>query len=184
MAQESTSGRDAVDHFQSIPWCRAHINDPNFQVLNSDRVHSAARGPTSGSLFGETWYTETTIPYLLVLYRPPPTTHGRYGEMRRLFTLGTGLNEHANTLHGGAIAAVLDNAMGKLARYEQFSTYTVTLNVSYKKAVTTPSTIMTRSWITKVEGRKIWAYAQIESGSGKIHATAEGLLLRPVAALL
>lgn len=184
MALVSVQEKAAREYFQSIPWCQALINTPHFEVIDAERIPSAARGVSSTSLFGDTWYTDATIPFLLVLYRPPSTTHKTFGEMRGLYALGEGLNEHAKTLHGGVIAAILDRAMGKLARHERFPTYTVHLNISYKKPITTPGTIMARSGITKVEGRKVWAYAQIEDGTGEVNATAEGLLLKPLQPLL
>ena len=68
-----------------------------------------------------------------------------------------------------------------LARQEGGSpTFTVQLNVTYKAPVRTPSTVMVRSWVTKIEsgGRKAWAKGVIESEGGVVHALAEGMWLR------
>jgi len=78
-------------------------------------------------------------------------------------------------------ATVLDSTMGNIVGQqmpEQLPTFTVALNITYKKPVTTPGTILARSWITKAEGRKIWISGTIESGTGEVHATAEGMWLR------
>lgn len=169
-----------INHFMSIPWCRSHLCEPNFQPVHRPRVATPDHGHT---LFAKTWFTEDTLPYLLTLYRKPSATEGWKGEMRRFHTLGTGLNEHPSIFHGGAIATVLDSALGVLVRYaipDGGPAYTVVLNITYKKAIKTPETIMTRSWITKTEGRKVWARGQIESSTGEIHATAEGILVKGI----
>lgn len=170
-----------INHFMSIPWCRPHLCEPNFQPIDKPREATPDNGHT---LLGKTWFTEDTIPHLLTLYRQPSVPESLRGELRRFHTLGTGLNEHPNILHGGAVAAILDGALGVLIRYSMPDVqpaYTVALNITYKKAIKTPETIMARSWITKTEGRKIWGTAQIESGTGEIYATAEGVFVKAIA---
>lgn len=169
-----------INHFMSIPWCRPHLCDPNFQPIDKPREATSDHGHT---LLGKTWFTKDTIPHLLTLYRPPSAAEDWRGELRRFHTLGTGLNEHPNVFHGGAIATVLDGALGVLIRHaiRGDPAYTVGLNITYKKAIKTPETILARSWITKTEGRKIWGRAQIESGTGEIYATAEGIFVKAIA---
>ncbi len=172
-----------INHFMSILWCRSHLCEPNFQLVRRPRKPSPDHGHT---LFGKTWFTEDTLPHLLALYRQPSAEGGWRGEMRILMTLGTGLNEHPNVLHGGAIATVLDRALGLLVSYaisDGIPAYTVVLTIAYKKKVKTPQTIMTRSWTTKTEGRKVWACGQIENSTGDILATAKGLLVKKGAKL-
>ncbi|BCS23479.1 PaaI family thioesterase [Aspergillus puulaauensis] len=174
-----------TNHFMSIPWCRSHLCEPNFQPVKRPRKPSPDHGHT---LFGKTWFTEDTLPHLLALYRQPQlsTAGGWRGEMRIFITIGTGLNEHPNVFHGGAIAAVLDRALGLLVSYaitDGRPAYTVVLTTAYKKTIKTPQTIMTRSWITKTEGRKVWARGQIENSTGDILATAEGILVKKSANL-
>jgi len=54
----------------------------------------------------------------------------------------------------------------------------VQLNITYKKPVGTPGTIVARSWITRAEGRKVWVGGSLEGWNGEVHATAEGMWLR------
>lgn len=137
------------------------------------------------SLMGDTLNTENTIPHLLSFYRKPNPTHGLQGEVRRFYTFGRGLNAHPDLLHGGIIANILDSTMGNVIGQELTSasaTFTVALNITYKKPVTTPGTILARSHITKVDGpRKVWVHGSIEDGKGTIHATAEGMWLKAAA---
>lgn len=102
--------------------------------------------------------------------------------MRRFYTFGRGLNAHPDLLHGGIIANILDSTMGNVIGQELRSTgtmFTVGLNITYKKPVTTPGTILARAHITKIDGpRKVWVCGSIEDGTGGVHATAEGIWLR------
>ena len=66
---------------------------------------------------------------------------------------------------------------------EYGATFTVKLSVEYKKPVKTPGTVMTRAWIVKVDGRKIWVEGVVEDGEGNVHAQAEGMWLRAKARL-
>lgn len=168
-----------LKHFQSIPWCSSHLSDPAFSLVSMSRTLTQ---PGNGhSLMAETWNTDKTIRELVSLYRPPDSKTGQTGEVRRFYTFGEGMNAHPNLLHGGVIATILDSTMGNVIGQQMSphpATFTVALNVSYKKPVTTPGTIMARSWITKAEGRKVWVHGVIEGGDGEVHATAEGMWLR------
>ncbi|KIW94619.1 uncharacterized protein Z519_04595 [Cladophialophora bantiana CBS 173.52] len=173
-----------LDHFQSIPWCLPHLADPAFRRVSMSRTLTQ---PGNGhSLMAETWNTDRTITHLLSMYRRPDPARGQTGEVRRFYTFGTGMNAHPNTLHGGVIATILDSTMGNVIGQQlrdPAATFTVALNVSYRKPVTTPGTIMARSWITKVDGRKIWVHGVVEDGSGNLHAEADGMWLRAKAKL-
>lgn len=120
----------------------------------------------------------------LSMYRAPSSgANGevRYGEHRSFYAIGNGLNAVAGKMHGGVLATLLDSAMGQLINKQmpgQLDLFTVQLNVAYKNPVSTPGTILTRSWITKVEGRKIRVSAMVEGENGVVHATAEGIWLR------
>ena len=173
--------QSTLDHFQAIPWCSTHLSDPAFHVVSMSRTLDPGRGH---SLMAETWNTPDTITDLVSIYRPPDTTAGQRGELRRFYTFGTGLNAHPGLLHGGVIATVLDSTMGNICGMQMpglKALFTVELNIKYRKPVPTPGTVMARSWIAKMEGRKIWVQAAVESETGEIHATAEGVWLAPKA---
>lgn len=177
MAQNTKAvPQSTLDHFKAIPWCSKQLSDPSFRVVSLSRTLTQ---PGNGhSLMAETWNTDKTIKELLSLYRPRDDSTGKPGEIRRFYTFGTGLNAHPNLLHGGVIATILDSTLGNIISQEmpeRQSTFTVALNVTYKKPIATPSTVLARSWIHKVEGRKTWIHGALESGSGEVYATAEGM---------
>ncbi|KIW26271.1 uncharacterized protein PV07_09382 [Cladophialophora immunda] len=177
-----------LEHFQAIPWCRPHLTDQAFRRVNMSRTLTQ---PGHGhSLMAATWNTDTTITHLLSMYRPPARPDAaqpdQAGEVRRFYTFGSGMNAHPDTLHGGVIATVLDSTMGNVIGQQlptRAPTFTVALNVSYRKPVATPGTIMARAWITKVDGRKIWVHGVVEDGRGNLHAEADGMWLRAKAKL-
>lgn len=172
--------QEEVDHFETISWCRETLEDPSFQIISMSRTVTQ---PGDGhSLMADTLNTENTIPHLLSFYRKPDPSQDVKGEVRRFYTFGRGLNAHPDLLHGGIIANILDSTMGNVIGQEMKSTaptFTVGLNVAYKKPVATPGTILARAHIIRVDGpRKIHVHGSIEDGQGGIHATAEGLWLR------
>jgi acyl-coenzyme A thioesterase PaaI-like protein len=115
---------------------------------------------------------------------PLPQPENDRAEVRRFYTFGGDLNAHPDLLHGGVIASVLDSTLGNAIGVQfpagALRMFTVQLNITYKKAVPTPGTVMARSWVTKVEdgGRKVWAAGMIEGEGGVVHATAEGIWLK------
>jgi acyl-coenzyme A thioesterase PaaI-like protein len=180
--------QSTIDHFSSISLAKPTLDDSDFRIYSSSRrVTDNGKGHT---LTGKTWNTETTIRELLSLARPSksdaplPQPESERAEVRRFYTFGSDLNAHPNLLHGGVIASVLDSTLGNAigVQFPQgaLRMFTVQLNVTYKKAVPTPGTVMARSWVTKVEadGRKIWAAGELEGEGGVVYATAEGMWLK------
>ncbi|KAF2172710.1 hypothetical protein M409DRAFT_16671 [Zasmidium cellare ATCC 36951] len=141
----------------------------------------------------KTWNTPETITALLSFYRPSksptpsvyPQSETERAEVRRFYTFGKDLNAHPDLLHGGVISCLLDSSLGGAVGMALRETavsntmFTVQLNVSYKKPVRTPGTVMLRCWVTRVEedGRKVWAYGVVEGDGGVVHAMAEGMWL-------
>lgn len=175
-----------VDHFIAMPFALKAIADPAFQILSQSRSPThEGRGHT---LMGKTWATDETVRHLLTLYRPsasPNATHPQpdelsRAEMRRFYTFGNDLNSHPDLLHGGVIACILDSSMGGAVGAKRRGappTFTVQLNITYKKPVRAEASVVVRSWVTKVEdgGRKTWAKGVVEGKDGVEHASAEGL---------
>ena len=100
-------------------------------------------------------------------------------EARLLFSLGSAMTGHADNLHGGVIALLLDEAMAMTIYaknlYEQVN---VTLKIEFKRSVPTPGIVLCRTWVEKVEGRKIWVQGILDDGSGRVYAKSESLFIR------
>lgn len=181
--------QSTLDHFSTIPWTHSTLKDPAFRIVSHSRT--VTHNGIGHTLTGKTWNTDGTIKELLSFWRasssPSVQTESQRAEVRRFYTFGGDLNAHPGLLHGGVIGCILDSTMGGCVGMtlqdpqETFALFTAQLNVSYKKPVKTPGTVMVRSWATKIEagGRKVWAHGIVEGEGGAVHATAEGLWVRP-----
>jgi thioesterase superfamily protein 4 len=101
------------------------------------------------------------------------------GEMQTLYVIGSGLNGHEGVCHGGFLSLVLDEIMGLVVRLypKAANPYTLYLNVSFKKPLSTPAVIVCRGRFTKLQGRKMWVSGSVEDGEGGLYATGESLFL-------
>ena len=102
--------------FQSIPWITTLLKDPTYKTLTIPS--RTTKSSTEDSLFSKTINTPTTISACLSQYRPPPPASApdqtQAEELRLFFLLGSDLNGYPSILHGGIVAALLDEATGLL----------------------------------------------------------------------
>lgn len=183
--------QSTLDHFSAIPWTRSTLDDPEFGIVPQSRT--VTHDGIGHTLTGKTWNTDGTIKELLSFWRSPQSAattpvlgESQRAELRRFYTFGGDLNAHPGLLHGGVIGCILDSSMGGCVGQvvhdpaERFSLFTAQLNITYKKPIKAPGTVMVRSWVSKVEagGRKLWAHGIIEGEGGVVHATADGLWVR------
>lgn len=99
-----------------------------------------------------------------------------------LAVLGSDMDGHLHTAHGGVAATLLDEALGTLAGIHKTpgkSIYTAFLHVDYRKPVPTPGPILIRAVFNsgKSAKRKICVDATLESGDGIIYSAAESLFI-------
>jgi len=80
-------------------------------------------------------------------------------------------------LHGGIIATLLDEAMSKANRAQGVTAMTRHMNVDYLRPVSSNASIRIHGQVTRSEGRKHWATAQIHNSEGKTLAKATGLFI-------
>ncbi|KAI6814108.1 hypothetical protein KC332_g7915 [Hortaea werneckii] len=110
----------------SSPWIRALVAQPNTAIrIPSNRVSKLS---TEDSLFAETLQTSRTFPECFIFYRDPALSaprssssgtsgedaESRIQEVHFLVRVGDGLNGHPAILHGGIVAALVDEGMGVL----------------------------------------------------------------------
>ena len=55
---------------------------------------------------------------------------------------------------------------------------TAELTVKYEKPLSTPGVVLCRSWVEKVEGRKVWIKGVLEDGKGLVFARGQSLYIR------
>ena len=173
-------------------WCAQVLDDPTLRPIatrNRDPKVS-----TEDSLVAETLATDATIPAWQSFYRPftgkdtrDAVSNGNgsdgtapvAGELISLLYLGRGMNGHADIVHGGVIAAILDDTMGTIARSHRtpgLPAFTAYMTVQFKKPLPTPGAVLCRSWLERrSSGKKLFLRARVEDGEGGVYAEAECL---------
>ncbi len=89
---------------------------------------------------------------------------------RGRFTLGPNYAGGGGFAHGGIIAVVLDEAMGKLSKLDDERAVTATLDVEYKKPVPVDREIIVEGWQDRIEGRNRFRVAEIKDVQGALLA--------------
>ena len=198
---------DSRAPFLRIPWTASLINRPNliFRVPGSRKYKTS----TEDSLFAEILKTPRTIRSCISFYRKPASAQEKIDEVSTLMTTGDGMNGHPQTMHGGIVASVIDEAMGILQTVNAerdhmaavgkghaegelppsgYSWYTAELKIRYLKPVLTPAPLICTARYTKRDGRKEWIYAELKQrvgvtedydGDEVICANGEGLFIQP-----
>jgi acyl-coenzyme A thioesterase PaaI-like protein len=71
-------------------------------------------------------------------------------------------------VHGGAIATIIDGAMGTLTWVSGYKAVTVNLNVDYRRFIPLDSEVALEMKINKIEGRKIFVKGTVKSLNGEV----------------
>jgi acyl-coenzyme A thioesterase PaaI-like protein len=80
-------------------------------------------------------------------------------------------------VHGGAMAAALDEAMGAVCWMNGHRVVAATITVTFKSMLKIQTeTILTAS-IARVDGRKLYTRAQLTSAAGEVITAADGLFI-------
>lgn len=79
--------------------------------------------------------------------------------------------------HGGALAALLDEAMGASAWAAGHRVVAVNLNVSFKHPVAIGAPVNVSGFVERVEGRKVFAVGQITLADGALAAESTGVFV-------
>jgi acyl-coenzyme A thioesterase PaaI-like protein len=79
-------------------------------------------------------------------------------------------------VHGGQVAALLDEVVGFAAFAAGAPGMTVSLTVSYRRATPHSTPLEVRARLDRMEGRKRWASGEVVA-AGEVTATAEAFLL-------
>lgn len=80
-------------------------------------------------------------------------------------------------VHGGAMAATLDEAMGAVAWMHEFQCVAATIKISFLEMLPLETETIVEAKIDRVEGRKIHLRATLMNPAGKIVAEGTGLFI-------
>lgn len=108
------------------------------------------------------------------------------GKLVSLAFLGEDLCGHIGLVHGGLLATLMDESLGRcgLAALPKRIGVTANLTVNFRKPVKAGSYVVMKAEVVKTEGRKVWVKGRIEElGDGKGEGKGEGDLLVEAEAL-
>ena len=90
------------------------------------------------------------------------------------FVLGERYQGGGGFAHGGIIATLLDEAMGKVCRFREVRAVTAELAVEYLKPVNVQSEIVVEGRETEQKGRNLFMTGEIRDGVGEVLARGKG----------
>jgi len=90
------------------------------------------------------------------------------------FVLGARYGGGAGFAHGGVIAILLDEAMGKISKLTGERAVTAELNIEYRKPVPVDSEIVVLGWQDDEKGRNRFRVGEIHDAQGNLLARGRG----------
>lgn len=93
---------------------------------------------------------------------------------RGSFALGANYAGGGGFAHGGIIAVVLDEAMGKLSKINDEKAVTAEMTVEYRKPVPVDQPIVVEGWQEEEKGRNRFRIAEIRDRQGNLLARGKG----------
>ena len=93
---------------------------------------------------------------------------------RGSFAIGPNYAGGGGFAHGGIIAVVLDEAMGKLSRLTEEKAVTAEMSVEYRKPIAIGQPIVVEGWQEEEKGRNRFRVAEIYDTQGNLLARGKG----------
>lgn len=80
--------------------------------------------------------------------------------------------------HGGSIAAILDDAMGRCCWAAGYMVLAGRIIIDYRRRVSLKKVHCIKAWIEKIDGRKVLAKSIIQDRKGKLLSEGEGTFIQ------
>ncbi len=90
------------------------------------------------------------------------------------FILGEAYQGGGGMGHGGIIAVLLDEVMGKVCRFREVRAVTAELAIQYLKPVKVDEEIVVEGYETEVKGRNLFLVGEIRNAAGVVLAKGTG----------
>jgi uncharacterized protein (TIGR00369 family) len=90
------------------------------------------------------------------------------------FVLGERYQGGGGMAHGGIIATLLDEAMGKVCRFRNARAVTAELTVEYLKPVKVNAEIVVEAFESELKGRNLFLTGEIRDTGGEVLARGKG----------
>lgn len=101
------------------------------------------------------------------------------GSVSATFAFPTHMEGPAGLVHGGALAAILDEAVTVASFVNDRGGLTVNLNIDYKASVPLSTQVTATGRIDRTDGRKTFLTAQIMLDDATVAVSATALFLMP-----
>jgi len=96
------------------------------------------------------------------------------GRAEGKLVLGTRYGGGAGFAHGGVIAILLDEVMGKISKLSEERAVTAELNIEYRKPVPLDAEILVSGWQENEKGRNRFRIGEIHDANGNLLARGRG----------
>ncbi len=90
------------------------------------------------------------------------------------FVLGARYQGGGGMAHGGIIALLLDEAMGKVCRFREVRAVTAELTVEYLKPINVENEIVVEAFEEEQKGRNLFQVGEIRNAAGDVLARGRG----------
>jgi uncharacterized protein (TIGR00369 family) len=90
------------------------------------------------------------------------------------FTLGPRYQGGGGNVHGGIIAVLLDEAMGKLCRFRNVRAVTAEMSIDFVKPIRVDQEITVEAFETAHRGRNLFHWGEIRDADGVLLARGRG----------
>ena len=90
------------------------------------------------------------------------------------FVLGDRYQGGGGFVHGGIIALLLDEAMGKVCRFREVRAVTAELTVEYLKPIKVADDVVVEGHEVELKGRNLFLAGEIRSDGGEVLARGRG----------
>jgi uncharacterized protein (TIGR00369 family) len=90
------------------------------------------------------------------------------------FSLEKEYEGYPDTLHGGILAAILDDAMANTVKLEGILIYTIELNIKYLRPSFVKEKLEVKGWVEAINHRIIDTKGEIKNLSGELKVLASG----------
>ncbi|KZF20895.1 hypothetical protein L228DRAFT_202294, partial [Xylona heveae TC161] len=159
---------DIVQQLRADPYCREWEAYSAF-VDPADRAHRLTTGPMAGT---------RGLPVQRVFWNEAT------GEATTVVFIGGGLGGWPGVTHGGALATLLDESLGRVAAKSMPARTAVTANLELQYRA---PTLVNRFYVIKAgpvhpdsrTDRKAWVNATLETIDGRVCVEAKGLFVVP-----
>ncbi|RYP64402.1 hypothetical protein DL769_006683 [Monosporascus sp. CRB-8-3] len=187
MTSQGEPENEDLKFFKGIPWCAKHLSSPDVAIwVPSWKRKSAA--PEATLFFKRTLNTADTLPAVVAFHHGKQARADSFlAELRVLVALGEGVTGFPGVLHGGAVSAIFDEALGMLVDLNKErgvralkGTYmTAYLNTSFLRPVpAAPGAVLVVARLAGLESHKMLIEGTMRDENGTVLAKAEALFVK------